>query len=258
MEDAVQRALISGLLLAGLGVVAGVGQQGCTPNPVCCQSDAECGFMVCAPHGQCVQPCSYDTDCLAHETCVPNPASGQNVCLPAVLERAVCAAYAGGAPSDAGAEPGDAGVEPVDAGPRDAGPRDAGPSDAGMTPRDAGMGCTDAFEPNDTRAQAAVLPHGETVDALMCPGDEDHYALLLEAGNRVRVDVLFTHDGGAGDIDVELITPAGEVALVAESGDDDEQLEWRAASTGAYLIRAYPFTTAADNTVPYRVRLRVN
>ncbi|MBI2898350.1 MAG: hypothetical protein HYY06_32670 [Deltaproteobacteria bacterium] len=79
-----------------------------------------------------------------------------------------------------------------------------------------GGGCTDPFEPNDTRAGARAI--SGTVEALrICAGDVDW--LAVEAAATVRIE--FTH--ASGDLDVVAVDASGaEVGRSAGTSDSEE------------------------------------
>ncbi|TXD33937.1 hypothetical protein FRC98_19775 [Lujinxingia vulgaris] len=59
--------------------------------------------------------------------------------------------------------------------------------------------CPDAFEDNDSAAQAATIAAGSYEDLLICngtPNDEDHYKVFVPAGATLNVDLLYTYAKG--------------------------------------------------------------
>jgi len=67
--------------------------------------------------------------------------------------------------------------------------------------------CVDSFDPNDSFDRARPLPLPATLTGLaLC--EPDFYVLSLADGERVEVEVRFTHDDG--DIDISLFDPRGD------------------------------------------------
>lgn len=113
----------------------------------------------------------------------------------------------------------------------------------------------DALEPNDGADRASPLePYaGLTVH----PGDQDVFALALDARASVQVELTFAH--GLGDLDAELRAggPSGPVVASAVSGDDDERLEVAGLEPGVYYLRVYGYA-GATNTYDLDVAVRAD
>ena len=80
----------------------------------------------------------------------------------------------------------------------------------------------DAWEPNDSDGVPALLPAGSHIDLTACPTDDDWYAITLAAGDELTVDLFFIN--AEGDIDLELVDPAGFGLGASASGGDDESV----------------------------------
>jgi hypothetical protein len=145
----------------------------------------------------------------------------------------------------------------ADAGAVDGGAPDAAP---GVEPA---VCVDDAFEPNQSTAQATPLTPGVRVDAVACSGNPDLYRFTppVAAGSLFLVTVGFTH--ALGDIDAGL-TSFTTGAPVAESRGtvDNERLvarsdggEYRllvvlfggAGSGNSYVVDVAPVPSAAEN-----------
>lgn len=109
-------------------------------------------------------------------------------------------------------------------------------------------GCDDeSSEPNNSATDATdlsfagsgIIPGWEICYA----GDVDQYAIGLDEGQKLVVDVKFAH--GQGDLDAALIDPDGRVIDSSRSETDDEQVAVTSAATqGTYIIAVWGF--AAD------------
>jgi hypothetical protein len=108
-------------------------------------------------------------------------------------------------------------------------------------------GCTDAFEPNDSRA-AATLTFPQPANATICEADEDFFSVDATAGERVRARITF--DNAAGDIDMELLDPSGATIGLSQSLNDFEELVRVAQQSGRYTLRVFGF---GGDTGDYRL-----
>lgn len=66
---------------------------------------------------------------------------------------------------------------------------------------------TDAWEPNDTPNDAAIVPFG-TVNASACRRSDDYYAVPLSVGDQLRYGL---EQHGEGSFTVDLLSPTGDV-----------------------------------------------
>ncbi|MGN6110750.1 MAG: PPC domain-containing protein [Kofleriaceae bacterium] len=82
---------------------------------------------------------------------------------------------------------------------------------------DPGPACTDAFEPNNSRATAR--PASGTIDGLrICASDDDWFT--FPAGGTVRIEFAHT----AGDLDITAHDASGAQVAVSQSTNDREQV----------------------------------
>ena len=112
----------------------------------------------------------------------------------------------------------------------------------------------DAFEGllgNDDGAHATPIGFGEHHHTL-CPGDEDWFSVSLPAG--ARVTLAAAPEGGAGDAELTLLGPGGDVlAEGADAGDGSLRAEADSAEPGPHRIRVRP--ARADERVPVRLTI---
>jgi hypothetical protein len=107
----------------------------------------------------------------------------------------------------------------------------------------------DAFEDDDGPGSAHLVASGDTLDLRsICPDDEDWYAINLNAGETINVDVLFDHQAPEDDLDVFVYAPDGVTNLTpccspvnGQSSNDDEQLSYQAQQSGRFyvVVRGY-------------------
>lgn len=102
----------------------------------------------------------------------------------------------------------------------------------------------DSLEQNDGALEAMPLDSGDLVEDLqICPDDRDWFSIVLAAGARVVVDVLFDQNTFEQDLDVYLYGPDGVTNLTpccdsqnGQSGTSDEHLEYTVSTAGTYFI----------------------
>ena len=99
-------------------------------------------------------------------------------------------------------------------------------------------------------ASAADLAPGEQSDLEVCEGRDSWYSIDLAEGDRLTVALSFSH--AAGDIDLELVGPAGQVVARSTSTADAESVSITAPSAGTYRVRVYGYN-GAHNTVAMTV-----
>ncbi|MCB9680182.1 MAG: PPC domain-containing protein [Alphaproteobacteria bacterium] len=111
-------------------------------------------------------------------------------------------------------------------------------------------GCTaDAFEPNDRRATASPMPAMATGLGL-CPGDEDYYEILVPAGG--TLEVVTTHAGADGDLDMTLVDDQGDPLDIAQTANDTETLLWyNSGADRTVFARVYAFDDPQGDGIPY-------
>lgn len=114
----------------------------------------------------------------------------------------------------------------------------------------------DSFEPDDTTGQATVvdLDAGpfEATNRMICSGDDDFYAVDLDTGDTLVVDLLFTHSLPNEDLDLHFLNAAGVdltpcseddpwscTASQGQSADSDEHFEWTVSQGGCAPCRYY-------------------
>ncbi|ADV68821.1 S8 family serine peptidase [Deinococcus maricopensis] len=97
---------------------------------------------------------------------------------------------------------------------------------------------TDAFEPNNTLAEAKSISFGQARDAVLDAGDADIFTFSGTAGERAFVNTQAV--SGNADTKVEILDSAGTVLAsnsAFRSGTTDAALVFDVPSTGQYYIR---------------------
>ncbi|EGD80061.1 hypothetical protein PTSG_10336 [Salpingoeca rosetta] len=128
----------------------------------------------------------------------------------------------------------------------------------------------DDYEYNDTPETAAPIPVGVTsISAHVCGpvnerdamDDQDFYLLPACGTGLITVKVLFDHDT-AGDLDIVLFSPNGDVAASSDSTTDNERVRVYAdAATdgggGRYMLLVHGYDLSVGARVPYTINLEL-
>jgi len=121
---------------------------------------------------------------------------------------------------------------------------------------DPGVCIEDRFEENDRSLDGTPLTAGSPQSATLCAGDDDWFLLGTPgAADRSTVNLVFRHDGGAGDIDMEIYREVtGDVPFLvgAYSGNDNEQLSFNGNGNRAW---ARVFSGRPGAEADYRIAL---
>lgn len=127
-------------------------------------------------------------------------------------------------------------------------------------------------EPNDTATAAQLLEFPVTVNAQANhAGDEDCFALSLQKGESIRVEVLAQRLlNSPADTRLEVLDPAGEVIAANDDSDRiqgwcahdfvpfDSELAFTCKKAGQHTIRVIEQKGAAGPDVVYRLRVERN
>jgi hypothetical protein len=97
----------------------------------------------------------------------------------------------------------------------------------------------DAYEDNDSQAQAWTLTSGQGAEGLICIGDDDWYGVALQACDTLTVEMHYPYAADA-DLQLALHAPGGTVARTSRSATDFERIIYRAPAAGVYGVRVYP------------------
>jgi len=107
--------------------------------------------------------------------------------------------------------------------------------------------CTDdSYEENDTCSAGALITTGIYPNLQVCSGDDDWFAVDLEAGDTVIITTHFAH--ALGHLDMELYdTDCWTWLDYSTSSTDDEQIAYTVHASGAYNVRVYGHGGAENN-----------
>lgn len=94
----------------------------------------------------------------------------------------------------------------------------------------------DRFEPNDNVSAAEKISPGSYEDLRITMGESDYFAVDLERGETIEVGMFFSDS--IGDLDLELLDPAGMQLNTSFGNTDDEAVSATVTRNGTYYIRA--------------------
>ncbi len=112
----------------------------------------------------------------------------------------------------------------------------------------SGQGCCiqDNNEPDDDPAHATNVQAGDNFDDMwLCSGNEDWYAIVLDAGQTVVVDLLFDQNDTDQDLDLHFYDADGWTDLTpcppcdidnGQSGTSDEHMEYTVNAHHTYFV----------------------
>lgn len=108
-------------------------------------------------------------------------------------------------------------------------------------------GCSDeSSEPNNSGATATTLPGQGTIPGweICYPGDVDSYAVNVNSGQKLIVEIKFSNS--KGDLDMALINPQGFVIRDARSEDSNERIDLTITEAGRYVIAVWGYDDAVN------------
>ena len=110
----------------------------------------------------------------------------------------------------------------------------------------------DPFEPNESQAEALLLTAPDGVNGQLCTDDVDWFAVAVEAGETIVVDLRFFPE--KGDLNLYLHRPDGQTVATSVSVDQSESIRYTAQIAGEYGIRVFG-VSGAENV--YRLEVQV-
>jgi len=106
---------------------------------------------------------------------------------------------------------------------------------------------------NGSPSRATVVESDQLDDLVLCPGDEDWYALTVEAGTIITFDARFQHL--AGDIEMQLYLEDGQTLLASgRSATDNERIRVEIGTERELRLRVF-LARPVPAAVPYRLLL---
>jgi hypothetical protein len=103
----------------------------------------------------------------------------------------------------------------------------------------------DPFEPNNSSLQATTIVAANYPGLQVCPGNEDWFRVFVAQGQRLDVSIQFNH--AAGDLDLELFSPALQLIDFSYSASNSETVTvLNAPAAGHYYARVFGFQGAPN------------
>jgi hypothetical protein len=118
-------------------------------------------------------------------------------------------------------------------------------------------------EPNDSFETAAMITTADTGPAAICANDPgDFYKFTVAGATTVSISLTFTNRPG-GDLDLELLNPAGTRQSISRGFGDGESITCPGATPacdaladGDYVLRVFPATSGAVNAYTFAVSIQ--
>lgn len=108
----------------------------------------------------------------------------------------------------------------------------------------------------ETTGKALEVPVDAAVTARASAGKADHYAVALEAGQRVRAEIWARRVDSRMTPVLEILDPSGKVVATARRHhDDDPFVDFTAPSKGRYVVRVHDLYAGGGDDVHYRLGL---
>jgi len=104
----------------------------------------------------------------------------------------------------------------------------------------------DGLEENDTCSTAPPLTAGTYPNLQICSGDDDYYAVDLEAGETIRATITFLNFGG--DLDMYLVGPGCRTRLRSSTSNlNFERIEYTTVAAATYTLQVFGFGQAENS-----------
>ena len=117
-------------------------------------------------------------------------------------------------------------------------------------------GCSDNYEPNETRGASKPISTGNQISALISSaGDDDWFSFSNTSSQR---DIRVTLTNLAGDYDMELYRGSRRVAVSQNGGTSDEQIIYNTSRLSTYYIHVYGYNGANDPNNCYNLLAEIS
>jgi len=137
-------------------------------------------------------------------------------------------------------------------------PPDAGPPDSAVDEQS----CM-AYEPNDTPAEAPVVTAGDYAAAVCGNAETDYFRFSVDGAQAVLARITFDNRGGAGDIDLRLLSGDGSSTIdESRTSNDTEEVMCPGGTfctgllpAGDYLLQVFGFSAAVESAYTLHVEI---
>ncbi len=127
---------------------------------------------------------------------------------------------------------------------------------ATFTTSSAGGGCTDVYEPNNTRGTAPTVATNVHITGMISQsGDNDYFKFTTTSPNtNVKLDLTNL----PADYDLKLYSSSGSVLATSQnSGTTAEQIKRNTSTAATYYAKVYGYSGANSSTVCYDLLISV-
>jgi hypothetical protein len=131
----------------------------------------------------------------------------------------------------------------------------------------------DANEPDDNASEAYPFGRPTTpqtiTDLTICPGNSDFFAVTLDAGDQIVVDLTFTQVDANGDLDIHFFSTDGKTDLTpcsptqtgcminnGQGYESNEHFTWSVSTAGTYYVVVRGYDSADTNAYAITVQVQ--
>jgi len=111
-------------------------------------------------------------------------------------------------------------------------------------------GCTDVYEPNESRTAAALIPVNSAITAKISSNADKDYFKFTNSSSAPKIKV--TLSGLPGDYDLKLYNSSGTLLATSQNGGTaSETITYNTTTVGTYYAYVYGYGGAYSNTLCY-------
>lgn len=111
-------------------------------------------------------------------------------------------------------------------------------------------GCTDVYEPNESRTAAAAIPVNSAVTAKISTNSDKDYFKFTNSSSAPKIKVTLSNL--PGDYDLKLYNSSGTLLATSQNGGTaSETITYNTTSVGTYYAYVYGYGGAYSNTLCY-------
>ncbi|WP_143305117.1 pre-peptidase C-terminal domain-containing protein [Chitinophaga vietnamensis] len=117
--------------------------------------------------------------------------------------------------------------------------------------------CTEAYEPNDTRATAAAIPVNTAISAQISTATDKDWYKFTNTASQPHIEILLTNL--PADYDVVLYNASGtQLGISQNSGTANERIVYNNGAVGTYYVQVYGYNSAFSNTRCYQLTANIS
>ena len=117
-------------------------------------------------------------------------------------------------------------------------------------------GCTDSYEPNNTKATAATIPVNTDISGLINPSGDIDWFTFANTANQHNIQITLT--SLPANYNVRLLKNGTVVASSVNSGTANETINYNTSVVGNYKIKVFGAGNANDAQDCYTLRVQIS